>query len=61
MEKKTVVALTMNKQVLLMTCKVNVTAADGSSTTARAVIDPRSSASYCSVYIDAILFVLCYI
>ena len=37
-------ALSVSKQVLLMTCKVKVTAADGSSTIAKALIDPGSSA-----------------
>ena len=45
-EENHVAALTMSEQVLLITCKVNVTANDGSSTVARAVIDPASSASY---------------
>ena len=45
-EENHVAALTMSEQVLLMTCKVEVTAADRSSAIARAVIDPGSSASY---------------
>ena len=45
-EETHVVALTVNEQVLLMTGKVKVTAADRSSTIARALIDPGSSASY---------------
>ena len=45
-EETHVAALTVSEEVLLMTCKVKVTAADGSSTIARALIDPRSSASY---------------
>ena len=45
-EETHVAALTVSKQVLLMTCKVKVTTADGSSTIARALIDPGSSASY---------------
>ena len=45
-EETHVAALTVSEQVLLMTCKVKVTAADGSSTLARALIDPGSSASY---------------
>ena len=38
-----VAALSASEQVLLMTCKVKVTAPDGSSTMARALIDTRSS------------------
>ena len=45
-EETHVVALTASEQVVLMTCNVKVTAADGSSIIARAVIDPRSSALY---------------
>ena len=45
-EETHVGALTVTEQVLLMACKVKVTAADGSSTVTRALIDPRSSASY---------------
>ena len=41
-----VAALSVIEQVLLLTCKVKVTAAHGSSTIARAVIDPGSSASF---------------
>ena len=37
-------ALSVSKQVLLRTCKVKVTAADGSSTITKALIDPGSSA-----------------
>ena len=39
-------ALGVSEQVLLTTCKVKVTAADGSSTIVRALIDPGSSASF---------------
>ena len=45
-EETHVPALSVNEQVLLMTCKVKVTAADGSSTLARALIDPGSSALF---------------
>ena len=45
-EETHVVALNVSEQVLLMTCKVKVTAADGSSTIARTLIDPGSSASF---------------
>ena len=45
-EETHVVALTVSEQVLLMTCKVKVTTVDGSSTKARALLIPRSSASY---------------
>ena len=45
-EETHVAALSVSEQVLLMTCKVKVTAPDGSSTLARALIDPGSSASY---------------
>ena len=45
-EETHVAALTVSEQVLLMTCKVKVTATDGSSTIARALIDPGSSASF---------------
>ena len=45
-EETHVAALTVREQVLLMTCKLNVTAADGSSTLARALIDAGSSVSY---------------
>ena len=45
-EEAHVVALSVTKQVLLMTCKVKVTAANGSSTIARALIDPGSSTSF---------------
>ena len=36
----------VDEQVLLMTCRVKVTAADGSSTIASALIDPGSPASF---------------
>ena len=39
-------ALSVSKQMLLMTSKVKVTTADGSSTIARALIDPGPSASF---------------
>ena len=42
----TVAALSVSEQVLLMTCKVKVTAPNGSSTIARALIDPGSSTSF---------------
>ena len=42
----TVAALSVSEQVLLMTCKVKVTAADLSSIIARALINPGSAASY---------------
>ena len=45
-EETHIAALTVHKQVVLMNCKVKVTAADGSSTKARALIDPGSAASY---------------
>ena len=47
-EETRVVALSVSEQVLLhvMTCKVKVTIADGSSIIARARIDPGSSASF---------------
>ena len=45
-EEAHIVALSISKQVLLMTCKVKVTAADGSSTIARALIHLGSSASF---------------
>ena len=45
-EETHVAALSVSKQVLLMACKVKVTAADGSSTVVRALIDPGSSASF---------------
>ena len=45
-EETHITALTMSEQVLLMTCKVKVTMADGSSTIARALIDSGSSALY---------------
>ena len=41
-----VVSLSISEQVLLITCKVKVTTPDGSSTIARALIDPGSSASF---------------
>ena len=44
--KRHVAALSVTEQVLLMTCKVKVTAANGSSTIARALIDPGSSTSF---------------
>ena len=44
-EEAHVAALSVSEQVLLMTCKVKVTASDGSSTIARALIDPGSSTS----------------
>ena len=39
-EETHVAAVTVNEQVLLMTCQVKVTAADESSTVARTLIDP---------------------
>ena len=45
-EETHVVALTASEQVVLMICQVKVTAADGSSTIAKALTDPGSSASY---------------
>ena len=45
-EEINVAALSVSEQVLQMTCKVKVTAPDGSSTIARALIDPGSSASF---------------
>ena len=45
-EEADVAALSVSKEVLLMTYKVKLTAPDGSSTIARAVIDPWSSASF---------------
>ena len=44
-EDAQVAALSISEQVLLMTCKVKVTAQDGLSTIARALIDPGSSTS----------------
>ena len=41
-----ITALSVSEQALLITCKVNVTTADGSSTITRALIDPGSSASF---------------
>ena len=41
-----VAALSAREQMLLMTCKVKFTAPDGSSTIARALIDPGSSALF---------------
>ena len=41
-----VAALSVSKQVLLLTCRVKVTTADESSTIARALIDSRSSALF---------------
>ena len=41
-----VAVLCVNKQVLLMTCKMKVTTTDGTNTIARALIDPGSSASF---------------
>ena len=45
-EETHVAALSVSEQVLLMTCKVKITAPDGSSTMARALIDPGSSCSF---------------
>ena len=45
-EETQVAALSVSEQVLLMTCKVKITASDGSSTIARALIDPGSSCSF---------------
>ena len=45
-EETHVVALSVCEQVLLITCKVKVTAADGSSTISRAMIDPGSSGPF---------------
>ena len=45
-EETHIAALTVSEHVPLMTCKVKVTAADGLSTIARALIDPGSSASH---------------
>ena len=45
-EEAHVVALGVSEQILLMTCKVNVTIPDGSSTIARALIDPGPSTSF---------------
>ena len=44
-EETHVAGLSVSEQVLLMTCKVKVAAPDGSSTLARALINPCSSAS----------------
>ena len=41
-EETHIAALSVSEQVLLMTCKVKVIAADGSSTIVRALIDPGS-------------------
>ena len=45
-EEAHVDALSVSEQILLMTCKVKVTALNGSSTIARALIDPGSSTSF---------------
>ena len=45
-EQTHVVALSVTEQVLLMTCKVTVTAANESSTVVRALINSGSSASF---------------
>ena len=45
-EETRAAALSVSEQVLLMTCKVKVTTADGSSTIVRALIDPGSSSSF---------------
>ena len=45
-EETHVAALSVNEQVLLMTCKVKVTAPDGFSTIVRAVIDPARVLSF---------------
>ena len=45
-EETHVAALSVSKQVLLMTSKVKVTVANGPSTIARALIDPGSSALF---------------
>ena len=42
-------ALSVSDQVLSTTCKVKVTSANGSSTIARALIEPDSSASFVHV------------
>ena len=49
-EEAHVAALSVSEQVLLMTCKVKVTAPNGSSTIARALIDPGSSTSFVHVH-----------
>ena len=53
------VALSVSEQVLLMTCKVKVTAPDGSSTIARALIDPGPSTSLVFERIAQHLYVCC--
>ena len=45
-EETRVAALSVSEQVLLMTCKVKVTAPNGFSTIARVLIDPGSSTSF---------------
>ena len=45
-EETLVSNLSVSEQVLLMTCRVKVTAPDGTTTIARALIDPGSSASF---------------
>ena len=45
-EETHVVAISVREQVLLMTCKVKVTAADGSSTIVKVLIDTGCSASF---------------
>ena len=45
-EEAHVASLSITEQVLLMTCKVKVTAPNGSSSIARALIDPWSATSF---------------
>ena len=45
-EEAHVAALSVSEQIILMTCKVKITAQNGSSNIARALIDPGSSTSF---------------
>ena len=58
-EEAHVAALSASEQVLLMTCKVKVTAPNGFSTIARALIDPGSSTSFVHERIAQLLCLLC--
>ena len=61
-EKKKVThaaTLSASEQVLLMTCKVKITAADGSSTIVRALINPGSSALFVNVQLAQHQRLLC--
>ena len=58
-EETHVAAVGVSEEVLLITCKVKVTAQDGSSTIARALIDPGSSASFAHEQIAQLLHLKC--